>query len=36
MRRIVTKKDPDVQPGEDKEYTDWADLDAWVRGWLNS
>lgn len=36
MRRIVTEKDPGVPPAEDKEYTDWADLEAWVRDWLNS
>lgn len=35
MRRIISAKDPDAKPGEDKEYTDWADLNAWVTSWLN-
>ncbi len=35
MRRIIAKKDPDADPNEDKEYTDWHDLNAWVKGWLN-
>ena len=30
MRKIIAAKDPKAKPGVDKEYTDWADLDAWV------
>ena len=35
MRRIVSAKDPDASPGEDKEYTDWTDLNASINSWLN-
>lgn len=35
MRRIVAAKDPGTNLKEDKVYTDWADLNAWVNGWLN-
>ncbi len=35
MRRILTKRDPDVNPSEDHEYTDWVELNAWINGWLN-
>jgi menaquinone-dependent protoporphyrinogen oxidase len=30
MRRIVAAKDPDADLSADKEYTDWAALEAWV------
>jgi len=36
MRRIIAKKDPDAAPSEDKEYTDWAALEAWVSDWLGA
>lgn len=36
MRRIVSAKDPEANPKEDKEYTDWSDLAAWANGWLNA
>ena len=35
MRRIIAKKDPDADPSEDKEYTNWVELNAWINGWLN-
>ena len=35
MRRIVSQKDPEANLGEDKEYTDWGDLNAWINSWLN-
>lgn len=34
MRRIVQSKDPDMVPGEDKEYTDWMALDGWISDWM--
>lgn len=34
MRRILAAKDPGADPDADKEYTDWAALDALVAGWL--
>ncbi|MBL4927813.1 flavodoxin domain-containing protein [Fuscibacter oryzae] len=34
MRRIAAVKDPAVQAGQDKEYTDWAALDRVVLGWV--
>lgn len=35
MARIVSSKDPGIDTSEDKVYTDWSELDAWVMGWLN-
>ena len=35
MRRILAKKDLTADPAEDKEYTDWIDLNAWINDWLN-
>lgn len=35
MRRIISKKDDSAEPGEDKEYTDWQDLDSCIRQWLS-
>ena len=34
MKRIAAQKDSSVDPHQDKEYTDWAALDAEVAGWL--
>lgn len=34
MRRIAAVKDPAVQAGQDKEYTDWAALDRVILGWV--
>ncbi len=34
MRRIAAVKDPEVQAGQDKEYTDWAALDRVILGWV--
>lgn len=34
MRRIIAKKDPEVNPTADKEFTDWASLDATLNDWL--
>lgn len=34
MKRIAAQKDASVDPHHDKEYTDWAALDAEVSGWL--
>jgi menaquinone-dependent protoporphyrinogen oxidase len=34
MRRIAAVKDPELQAGQDKEYTDWAALDRVVLGWV--
>lgn len=34
MRRIIAEKDPDADTGEDKEYTDWAALDAALEAWI--
>lgn len=34
MRRIAAQKDETVDPHKDKEYTDWAALDAAVAEWL--
>lgn len=36
MRRIVSKKDPDAKPGEDKEYTDWTALATLVADWTGA
>ncbi len=36
MRRIISAKDPEADPKDDKEYTDWDDLDAWIKGWMNA
>ena len=33
MRWIASDKDKSVRPGEDKEYTDWARLEAALRDW---
>ena len=36
MRRIADQKGETVEPGKDKEYTDWAalgqTLDTWIAG----
>lgn len=34
MRRIADKKGEHVDPGQDKEYTDWAALGQALDGWL--
>lgn len=34
MRRIIAEKDPEADPDEDVEYTDWAALDAGLDRWL--
>ncbi|WP_323786177.1 flavodoxin domain-containing protein [Thalassovita sp.] len=34
MRRILAAKDPDADLDADKEYTDWAALEALVDEWL--
>ncbi len=34
MRRIIAKKDPGADLSENKEYTDWAALEASVAEWL--
>ena len=34
MRRIAAAKDPELQAGQDKEYTDWAALDRILLGWV--
>jgi menaquinone-dependent protoporphyrinogen oxidase len=34
MRRIIAEKDPGAAPEQDREYTDWAALDAGVERWL--
>ena len=34
MRRIIAEKDPGANLSADKEYTDWAALDAAVESWL--
>jgi menaquinone-dependent protoporphyrinogen oxidase len=34
MKRIVAKKDPGIDTSADKDYTDWAALDAGVADWL--
>jgi menaquinone-dependent protoporphyrinogen oxidase len=36
MRRIIAEKDPEADPGADKEYTDWAALDAALDDWLGA
>lgn len=36
MRRIVAAKDPEADLDWDKEYTDWAALDAQVDAWIAS
>jgi menaquinone-dependent protoporphyrinogen oxidase len=36
MRWIASARDEAVRPGRDKEYTDWAKLDAAVDGWMAS
>ncbi|OOY11266.1 protoporphyrinogen oxidase [Thioclava marina] len=35
MRRIVAKKDPQADLDADREYTDWAALDALVDDWIS-
>ena len=34
MRRISAVRDPEIQAGHDKEYTDWAALDRIILGWV--
>jgi menaquinone-dependent protoporphyrinogen oxidase len=34
MRRIIAHKDPDADLDADRDYTDWAALDALVDGWV--
>lgn len=34
MRRIADQKGETVEPGRDKEYTDWAALGATLDGWV--
>jgi menaquinone-dependent protoporphyrinogen oxidase len=34
MRRIIAEKDPEADPGADKEYTDWEALGATLDAWL--
>ncbi|MBF9061177.1 protoporphyrinogen oxidase [Rhodobacterales bacterium HKCCSP123] len=34
LRRIIAAKDPEADLSKDKEYTDWAALDAAVAAWL--
>ncbi|MCR9151335.1 MAG: protoporphyrinogen oxidase [Rhodobacteraceae bacterium] len=36
MRRILAAKDPQADPGMDREYTDWPALDALVDAWLDA
>jgi len=36
MRWIASARDEAVRPGRDKEYTDWAKLDAAVDDWMAS
>lgn len=36
MRWIASDKDKSVRPGEDKEYTDWAALEAALRDWTST
>ncbi|MFO1202952.1 MAG: flavodoxin domain-containing protein [Tabrizicola sp.] len=36
MRRIADQKGEVVEPGKDKEYTDWAALDRTLADWLDS
>lgn len=31
MARIVASKDPGIDTSQDKIYTDWSDLDAWIK-----
>ncbi len=35
MARIVSLKDPDINTSQDKVYTDWSDLNGWVKSWLS-
>jgi menaquinone-dependent protoporphyrinogen oxidase len=35
MRWIASQKDEEVDPDQDKEYTDWAALKKTLDGWLN-
>lgn len=35
MRRIADQKGELVEPGKDKEYTDWPALDAALDGWVS-
>lgn len=35
MRRIIAVKDPDADPDQDREYTDWQALDDAVADWLS-
>ena len=34
MARIVSSSDPGINTSQDKVYTDWSDLNAWLKGWL--
>lgn len=34
MARIVSAKDPQINTSQDKIYTDWSDLNGWLRDWL--
>lgn len=34
MRRIVAARDPEADPDEDREYTDWQALDTSIDDWL--
>ncbi|MGH1421930.1 MAG: flavodoxin domain-containing protein [Hyphomonas sp.] len=34
MLRILTKRAPNTNLDEDKEFTDWAALDSWTTNWL--
>ncbi|KIT17782.1 flavodoxin domain-containing protein [Jannaschia aquimarina] len=36
MRQIISDRDPDADPGQDKEYTDWDALDTAFDAWLAS
>jgi menaquinone-dependent protoporphyrinogen oxidase len=36
MRYIAAQKGQTVEPGADREYTDWAALSALLRGWAES
>ena len=35
MRRIIAKKDPDIDPDASHEYTDWPALDRLVDDWMS-
>ena len=36
MRWIESERDPGARPGTDREYTDWAKLDATIRDWTSA